>query len=134
MGGPAIFEARIILIMCYHGTEINSIPPTCLSLKNCISSSSVDQRKILEGWFRGIINLYSLITEKDKVFCPIGGVENSSLNRVLWVRWWVDLIMGLWWRRGSLFVKEAFILPLLPDNREPLGTMEGLPWNSHRRE
>ena len=41
--------------------------------------------------------------------------------------------MDLLWRRGKIFVKEAFIWTLLPDDREPLGTMEGIPRNGRGR-
>ena len=30
MGAPHIFEGRLILIMCYHSTAIDAIPPPCL--------------------------------------------------------------------------------------------------------
>ena len=71
----AIFEGRIILIMCYHSTVIVAIPPLCMSLKQCVSSSSVNQNNILRSWFQVIINLQALIPDKGNVFCPIGGVK-----------------------------------------------------------
>ena len=64
MGDPAIFEGRIVLILCYHITYIDSILPPCLSLKQCVSSRSVDQRNIIGGWFHAITNLLNLITDK----------------------------------------------------------------------
>ena len=72
-----------------------------------------------------------MITDKGNVFCPIGSFENASLNRVPWGRWWGGRILGLWWSRGRLFFKEAFIWPLLLDGREPLGKMKGLPSNGY---
>ena len=49
-----------------------------------------------------------MITYKGNIFFPVGGVENASLNRVPWGIWWGGQILDLWWRRGGLFVKEAF--------------------------
>ena len=40
MRGLAIFEGRLIMILCYHSTEINAIPPPFMSLKHCFSSRS----------------------------------------------------------------------------------------------
>ena len=37
--------------------------------------------------------------------------------------------MDLWWRRGRLFVKEAFRYTLLPDDHEPLVTIEVISGN-----
>ena len=130
LGYPAIFEGRLILILCYHSTAINDISPPCLSLKQCVISSSVNQKNIIGGWLHVIINLQSIIHDKGNVFCSIGGVENTSFNRVPWGRWWGGRILDIWWRRGRLFVKEAFSRTLLPDNREPLGIMEVLPGNN----
>ena len=47
LGNPAIFEVRLILILCHHITAINAIPPPCLSLKQCVSSMSANQRNII---------------------------------------------------------------------------------------
>ena len=105
-----------------------------MCLKLCVSSRSVNLRKSFGGWFHIITNLQPLITDKGNVFCQIGGAGNSSLNRVLWVRWWGGQIMDLWWRRDRLFVKEAFSCLLLTADREPLGIMEGLPGNGRGRE
>ena len=120
--------------MCYHSTAINAIPPPCMSLKQCVSSTSVYQSNILGGWSRVIINLQPLIPDKGNVFYPIGGVENASLNRVPWGRWRGGRVLYLWLMRVRLFVKEAFRWPLLPDDHGPLGTMEGLPGNGRARE
>ena len=75
-----------------------------------------------------------MISDKVNVFCPIGGVENISFNKVPWGRWWGGRILGLWWRRGKLFIKEVFRRPLLPDDREPIDTIEGLRGNGCKRE
>ena len=66
---------------------------------------SVNQRKILRIWLHIIINLQTLIPDKGNVFFPIGGVENTSLNRVPWGRYWGGQILDLWWGRGRLFVE-----------------------------
>ena len=116
MGAPAVFEGRLILILCYHSTAINVIPPPCLSIKQCVGSRSINRRNILGGWFSVIINLQTLIPDKGNFFCSIGGVEKNGFNRVPWGRWWGGRIMDLWWGRGRLFVKEAFSWPLLPDD------------------
>ena len=87
MGDPENFEGRLILILCYHSTGINSIPTPCLSLKQCVSSRIFNWRNILRGWLHVIINLQALIPYKGNVFFPIGGIENASLNRVSWGRW-----------------------------------------------
>ena len=105
-----------------------------MSFKQCVIISSVDQRNILGGWFHVIINLQPLIPDKGNVFFPIGGVENPNLNRVPLGIWWCGGIMGLWRMRGGLFVREAFSWTLLSDDREPIGKMEGLPWNVRIRE
>ena len=70
--------------MFYHSTAINAIPPPCLSLKQCVSSRSVNQRNILWCWLYVIINQQPLIPDKGNVFYLIGGVENTSFNRVPW--------------------------------------------------
>ena len=132
-GAPAIFEGRLIHILCYHSTAIDAIPPPCLSPKQFVSSRSVYQRKILGGWFHVIINLQPLITGKSNGLYPIGGVENASLNRVPWGRWWGGRILDLWWRKGRLFVKEIFFWTLLTYEQKNLGIMEGFP-GSGRRE
>ena len=108
LGAPAIFEGSIIVILCYHITANNAIPPPRLSLKQCAIIRSVNQRNILGGWSHVIINLHPLIPEKGNVFYPILGVENTSFNRSPWGRWWVGRNLDLWWSRGRLFVKEAF--------------------------
>ena len=115
------------MILYCHSTEINAIPPPCLYLKQCARIRSVNQRNILGGWFHVIINLQPLISDKGNIFFPIGGVENTSFNKVLWGRWLGGKIMDIWGRRGRLFVKEEFRWPLLLDNLKPLSTMEGLP-------
>ena len=103
-------------------------------LKQCVRSSSFYQRNMIGGWSHVIINLHHLIPDKGNFLCLIGGIENASLDRVPWGIWWGGRIMDLWWRRVRLFVKEAFSYPLLPYDRENLGTMEGLPRNSRGRE
>ena len=103
MGVPAIFEGSLVLILCYHSTAIDAIPLPCLYLKQCVSIRSVGRSNILGGWFHVIINLQPLITDKRNFFCPVGGVENASLNRVPWGRWWGGRILDIWWRiAGSL--------------------------------
>ena len=134
MGYPSIFEVRLILILCYHSTAINAIPPPCLSLKQCVRRRSVNQRNIIGGWFHVIINLQPLILDKGNVFRLIGGVENTNFNMLPWGRWWGGQIMDIWWRRGRIFVKYAFSWSFLPDNHKYLGTMEGLPGNFGGRE
>ena len=86
------------------------------------------------GWFHVIINLQYVILDKGNVFFPIGGVENTSFDTFPWDRWWGSRIMDIWWSRGRLFFKEDFSWPLPTDDREPLGTMEGLPGNVRGRE
>ena len=88
LGDPAIFEGRIILILCYLSTAIDAIPPPCLSIKQRVSNRSIYQSNIIGGWFHFIINLQTLIPDKGNVFCPNEGVENASLDRVPWGRWW----------------------------------------------
>ena len=127
MAAPDIFEGRLILILCYHSTVIDAIPPPYMSLKQCVIIRSVEKRNIIRGWFHVIINLQPLISDKGNVLFPIGGVENASLDRVPWGRWWGGQILYLWWRRGRIFIKEAFSWPLLPDDRETIGTMECIP-------
>ena len=129
MGGPAILEGWLILILCKHSTEIDAIAPPCLSLKQCVSRRSVYQRNIIWGWFHVIINLQPLIPDKGNLFCPIGGIENTSINWNPWGRLWGGRVMGLWWRRVRIFFKEAFSCPILLDDRKPLVTMECLPGN-----
>ena len=105
-----------------------------MSLKQCVRISSANQRNNLGGWFHVIINLQTLIPDKGNFFFPVGCVENTNLNKVPWGRWRSGQNMDLWWRRGRLFVKYAFIWTLIPDNRETIGTMEGLPGNGIGRE
>ena len=111
MGDPAIFAGRLILIMCYHSTEINAIPPPCLYLKQCVRIRSVNRKNNLGGWLHFIINLQPLIPNKVNVFCLIGGVENASLDSFPWVRWWGRQILDLWWIRVGLFLKEPSSSP-----------------------
>ena len=86
-GAPDIFEGRLILILWYHSTAIDTIPPPCLSVKQCVSRIIVYQSNIIGGWFHVTTNLQPLIPHKDNIFCLIGGVESTILNRVLWGRW-----------------------------------------------
>ena len=78
MGSPTIFGGRFIMILCYHITAINSIPPSYLSLKQCVIRRSVEKRNIIKVWFHVIINPHPLISDKVNIFCPIGGVENPE--------------------------------------------------------
>ena len=71
---------------------------------------------------------------RGKFILPNWSCWNASLDRVPWGRRWGGRIMDLWWRRGRLFFKEAFICPLLPYNHEPLVKMEILPGDGLRRE
>ena len=87
LGYPAVFVGSIILILCYHSTAINAIPPPFLSLKKFVNGKNINQKIILGGWFHVIINLQNLIPDKGNVFFPIVGVENTSFNRVPWGRW-----------------------------------------------
>ena len=90
-----MFKGRLILVLCYHSTTIDVIPPPFLPLKQCVRIRSVDQRNILGGWLHVIINLQPLIPEKGNVFCPIEGIENTILNRVPWGRWWGGQILDI---------------------------------------
>ena len=121
------------MILCYHSTAIDAIPPPYLSLKQCFRRRNVNQRYSLGVWFHVIINLQPLIPEKGNVFFPIEGVENASLNRVPWGRCWGGQILYIWCRRGRLFVKDAFRFPLFLDDCKYFGTMEGLPGNVYGR-
>ena len=129
LGAPAIFEGSLIMILCYHRMATDYTPHLCLSLKQYVSNRSVNRRKVIGGWFHVIINIHPLITEKGNIFCLIVGVEKTSFKRVPWGRWWVGRISDLWWRRGRLFVKEAFSCPLFLGDSKPLGIMEGLTGN-----
>ena len=75
-----MFKGRLILVLCYHSTTIDVIPPPFLPLKQCVRIRSVDQRNILRVWLYVIINLQPLIPDKVNVFCPIGGIVNAILN------------------------------------------------------
>ena len=110
--------------MCYHITVINSNPPPYMYLKQCVIIRSVNQKNILGVWLHFIINLQPLITDEGNVLCPIGGVENTIFDRVPWGRWWGGRIMYLWWRRGKIFVKEAFRWSLLLEDCKPIVTIE----------
>ena len=74
---------------------INAIQYPCLSLKQFSISKSVDRRNNLGGWFHVIVNLQPLIPDNGNVFYVIGGVENVSLNRFPWGRWWGGQILDL---------------------------------------
>ena len=134
MGDTNICEGRIILILCYHTTAINTIPPSCMPLKQCVRIRCDNRRNIIGGWFHVIINLQPLIPKKGNFFCPIGSVEKSSLNRIPWGRWRGSRILDLWWKRGWLFFKENISWNLLPDYHKTIGTMKGLHGKGRNRE
>ena len=78
MGFSAIFEGRLSLVLCYHSMEIDAIPPPCISLKQCVSISSVYQMNIIRGWLHVIINIQTLIHDKVNVFFLIRDVEKPA--------------------------------------------------------
>ena len=81
--------------MFYHSTLINANPPQFLSLNQYVSSSSVNQSMIIREWFHVIIKIQPLIPYRRNLFCPIGGIENTILNRVPWGRWWGGQILDI---------------------------------------
>ena len=72
------------MILCYHITAIEAIPPLCLSLKQCVSIRGVNQRNIIGVWFHLIINIQTLIPDKGNVLLLIGGIGNAILNKFPW--------------------------------------------------
>ena len=105
-----------------------------MSLKQCVTIKSVNQKNIIGVWFHVIIKLQPLITDNDNVLCPIGGVENTIFDRVPWGRWWGGRILYLWWRGGEIFFKESFSWPLLLEDCKHIVTIEGLHGNVRGRE
>ena len=97
-----------------HSTTM-SVPQTVCQKQECI----------LKENYLGLVPCHYQ-PNKVNVLCPVGVVENASLNKIPWGRWCVGRIMDIWWRRVRLFVKENLSWTLLPDNSELIGTMEGI--------